>query len=340
MITAVNYRPNLQKLNILRRCIPYVYKIGPAWFRRLVMHYFPVKQVRVIKSIVDAMSESSTSIYRAKKAALEKGDEAVVRQVGEGKDIMSVLMRANSGTSEADRLPEDEVIGQMSTLVFAATDTTSNTLARILQQIAGYPHIQMKLREELLAAHAAEQMSYDDLDELPLLDAVCRETLRLFPPVTLLTRVPNKDVVLPLSEPIVGMDGTVMNEIPIPKGTDILIGTLGSNASKARWGEDSYEWKPERWLAPLPKTVTEAPVPGVYSNLMTFMGGKRACIGFKFSEMEMKVVLAVLVSNFTFEVTGKPIEWNVSGIRYPTVGKEDNVAQLPLKIGLYRGAKA
>ncbi|EPS92689.1 hypothetical protein FOMPIDRAFT_1137457, partial [Fomitopsis schrenkii] len=95
-------------------------------------------------------------------------------------------------------------------------------------------------------------------------------------------------------------------------------------------------WKPERWLSTLPTAVTESRIPGVYSNLMTFSGGKRACIGFKFSEMEMKVVLSVLVSNFTFELSDKPIEWNVSAVMYPTVGKESNKPELPLKVGLYK----
>ncbi|OSX57129.1 hypothetical protein POSPLADRAFT_1050195 [Postia placenta MAD-698-R-SB12] len=329
-------QPTLQRINVLRRLVPYVYKLGPAWFRRMVMHYFPLGQVRDAKEIVDTMQRCSSEIFTSKKIALARGDEAVMKQVGEGKDIMSILMKANSMASEADRIPEEELVAQMSTFLFAATDTTSNTLARILQQLAIHPDTQQKLREEILAANAEEYMAYDDLDALPLLDGVCRETLRVFPGVTNLARTPTQDTILPLSEPIVGTDGTVMREILVPRGTEILIGIQGSNGRKERWGEDSYEWKPERWLSPLPKTVTENPVPGVYSNLMTFMAGRRACIGFKFSEMEMKVVLAVLLSNFTFELTDKPIEWNISGVRYPTVGKDSNVAQLPLKVGLYK----
>ena len=51
-----------------------------------------------------------------------------------------------------------------------------------------------------------------------------------------------------------------------------------SNVNKVLWGEDANEWKPERWLSPLPVSVTDAKIPGVYSNLMTFMGGGRACM--------------------------------------------------------------
>ena len=59
----------------------------------------------------------------------------------------------------------------------------------------------------------------------------------------------------------------MITEIPIPKDTTILVGVMSSNTSKALWGEDAYEWKPERWFSPLPETITEGKIPGVYSNL-------------------------------------------------------------------------
>lgn len=76
-----------------------------------------------------------------------------------------------------------------------------------------------------------------------------------------------KDMILPLSEPIRGLDGKMMYEIPIPKDTILLIGVEGSNWNKALWGEDALEWKPERWLSPLPSALIDAHIPGVYSNL-------------------------------------------------------------------------
>ena len=68
------------------------------------------------------------------------------------------------------------------TLVFSATDTTSNTLARILQTLAEHPDVQDKLRAEIRAAIEQYGMDipYDELSALPYLDAVCRETLRLY----------------------------------------------------------------------------------------------------------------------------------------------------------------
>ena len=70
----------------------------------------------------------------------------------------------------------------------------------------------------------------------------------------------------------------MMYEVHVPKNTTVWIGILASNRNKALWGEDALEWKPERWLKPLPETVTDAKIPGVYANLMTFLGGGRACM--------------------------------------------------------------
>jgi len=264
---------------------------------------------------------------------MEKGDDTVLQQVGEGKDIVSKLLQANMNTTKEDRLPDEELLAQLSTLTFAAMDTTSSALARILHLLAQHPEIQENLRREVLEAHnGREELSYDELVELPYLDAVCRETLRLYAPVNWVTRTARKDVIMPLSKPIRGLDGTLIHEIPIPKDTDVVVGIWASNRNPDLWGLDSDEWKPERWLSPLPDTVMNAHVPGVYSHMLTFMGGSRSCIGFKFSQMEMKVILVTLLQSFKFSVSDKAIVWNLSGIAYPTIGPVDTKPQLPLLV--------
>ena len=75
-----------------------------------------------------------------------------------------------------------------------------------------------------------------------------------------------KDIILPLSKPIIGRDGTSIREIVVPKNTEIVISILGANRNPDIWGEDAYEWKPERWLSPLPDNVIQAHFPAVYSN--------------------------------------------------------------------------
>lgn len=58
-------------------------------------------------------------------------------------------------------------------------DTTSNALARTLQLLAQNPDVQEKLRSEIIEARDGQDLPYDRLVELPFLDAICRETLRL-----------------------------------------------------------------------------------------------------------------------------------------------------------------
>ena len=65
------------------------------------------------------------------------------------------------------------------TFIFAGTDTTSNALARTLQLLADNQDVQDRLRAEIAEARNGQDLSYDDLVDLPYLDAVCRETLRL-----------------------------------------------------------------------------------------------------------------------------------------------------------------
>lgn len=72
---------------------------------------------------------------------------------------------------------------------------------------------------------------------------------------------------MPLSAPIRGVDGTLIEAIPVKKGMRIVTDIRGSNTNKEIWGPDAYEWKPERWMNPLPRAVEEAHIPGVYSHL-------------------------------------------------------------------------
>ena len=72
---------------------------------------------------------------------------------------------------------------------------------------------------------------------------------------------------LPLSQPVRAKDGRMISEIVVPRKTVVLGHFQASNSNKELWGEDAGEWKPARWLAPLPESLDEAHLPGVYANL-------------------------------------------------------------------------
>jgi len=127
--------------------------------------------------------------------------------------------------------------------------------------------------------------------------------------------------------------------VPIPNNTDITVGILAANRNPEIWGPDSYEWKPERWLTALPDSVSAAHIPGVYSNLMTFSGGGRSCIGFKFAELAMKMVLSLLIESFEFTPSKKEISWQMSKLVTPIVVGEGTRPQLPVVVKMVHREK-
>ncbi|TFY67334.1 hypothetical protein EVG20_g3975 [Dentipellis fragilis] len=247
-----NLVPTLANVAIFNQTIPMV-----SWwpsFNKLV-------------SIVDVMDETTQEVFKHKKAALAKGDNALIHQIGEGRDIMSILLKASLAASEEDRMSDTEMLGQMNVLTFAAMDTTTSALSRIFLALAQHPDAQAKLRAELREAQMGGQdLTFDELNNLPYLEAVTRETLRLYPPFPIITRTTTEDVVLPVASPMIAADGSNMSELHIAKNTEIIISILAVNRDPGIWGPDASEWKPERWLSPLPASLSNAAIPGVYSN--------------------------------------------------------------------------
>lgn len=108
-----NLLPTIFKVSVARKFLPFLINVGPPNFRRFIVKNFPWKVLKEICNIVDVMDETSMKVFEEKRRALSKGDDAVLHQVGEGKDIMSILLRANMDASAEDRLPDSELVAQM-----------------------------------------------------------------------------------------------------------------------------------------------------------------------------------------------------------------------------------
>jgi cytochrome P450 len=203
--------------------------------------------------------------------------------------------------------------------------------------------VQDKLRAEIARAqeeNGGEDLDHDTLMALPYLDAITRETLRLHPPVTFLSRTTRADISLPLSQPIVTKSGDSLSAIPLKNNTNVVIGIAGANRDKDIWGEDADEWKPDRWMGKgwVDVATSSDKLPGVYSGMMTFLGGSRACIGFKFSQLELKVVLTTLLQQFHFSLPDdQDIIWQNAGLLVPSTKQAtEQTSCLPLKVGLVK----
>ena len=76
---------------LVRVLLPILVTIGTAKFRRRVVELVPLEHVQRLRYISDVMYEQSVKIFDEKKAALKRGDEALKHEIGEGRDIMSIL---------------------------------------------------------------------------------------------------------------------------------------------------------------------------------------------------------------------------------------------------------
>ena len=72
---------------------------------------------------------------------------------------------------------------------------------------------------------------------------------------------------VPLGRPVTGKNGERIDELLVESGTLTVIGAAAVNRDPLIWGSTAEQWIPERWLEPLPSTVSDAHLPSVYANL-------------------------------------------------------------------------
>ncbi|KAF9647279.1 cytochrome P450 [Thelephora ganbajun] len=259
------------------------------------------------------------------------------------KDILSSLVKAGATQRPDSSMSDDEIVAQVRGLMLAGHETTAKSLTFAIWELAKHPEFQEKLRAEICGAlemvRARGGVNFDvnDFGNMPHLVAVIKETLRMHPiAVDIPMRMSRAADILPLTKPFIGLSGKVYNELPIPAGATIVISTFGYNQNPDLWGPNAYEFRPERWFDMNEKP--ESPV-GMYGNLVTFSGGVRSCLGWRFSVVEMQAFIVTLVRQFKFSLAdgNPPIRRRRPGILVPMVaGEEEKGAQLPIKVTALR----
>ncbi|EJU01811.1 cytochrome P450 [Dacryopinax primogenitus] len=273
-------------------------------------------------------------LVREKKAAVmqemeRKGDVEKSKIVG--RDLLSTLIRANMAAdlAPAHRMRDEEVLAQISTFIIAGHETTASGVTWALYSLAQNPEIQEKLRAELSQV-SEEAPSMDEVNALPYLDMVVKESLRFHSPVHGTMRVAATDDEIPLAQPVIDEYGKSHDTIKVQAGDYIGVDVILMNKSKALWGEDADKFRPERWEEDLNGAND---IPGVYSHLMSFIGGPRACIGYRFSIIEAKALLFVLLRSFEFApVPGQEIGIKNVIVARPFVKGQEKSLALPMII--------
>lgn len=141
--------------------------------------------------------------------------------------------------------------------MFAGSDTSSLSVTWILYLLSVYPDVQTRLRAELLSIAPIvplESLTQDEIAslytkiaELPYLENVIRETLRLIPPVHSSIRVATQDDIVPTSTPVKlsTPDGgsEEADSFLMPKGSCVHVPIEAFNLDREVWGPDGWQFK-------------------------------------------------------------------------------------------------
>ncbi|KAI0083798.1 cytochrome P450 [Irpex rosettiformis] len=305
-----------------------------------VLRIFTTEESRRSAKAQETMRRIGLELIAEKKASIiaASGQNGVEKKNVVGRDLLTLLIKANMATDipESQRLSDEEVLAQVPTFIVAGHETTSTATMWALHAFTQHPDVQRKLRDELLTV-PTEDPTMDDLQGLPYLEMVVKEVLRHYSPVPMTIRVATHDDLIPCATPYTDRNGVQRDHIRVTNGDVVMIPILALNRYKPYWGEDALEFNPERWEHP-PEAITS--IPGVFGNILSFIGGPRSCIGYRFSLIEMKALLFTLVRAFEFEleVPGDKIKKRSTIVQRPFIIGDENTkeeSKMPLIIRPY-----
>jgi cytochrome P450 len=243
------------------------YEVGRLIERWLAMNH----EVGMAALAPDQAAASSYGDLLELAAALEEKTRAVIayrRSRAPGGDLLSGLLQAHDDTGAA--LTDDELIGQTALLFGAAHLTTANTLTWTLFLLAQHPQAAAELAEELAEVLDGHAPTPEQLERLPVLDRVLKESMRLLPASAYSQRV--------CAEPV------ALGPLQLPKGTPVIFSQIITHHLPDMFPEPRC-FRPERWRS-------IAPSPYAY---FPFAAGPRMCVGVGLALMTLKITLAVLL---------------------------------------------
>ncbi|KAJ7085203.1 cytochrome P450 [Mycena belliarum] len=289
----------------------------PMWLMSSMIH-LPTTAFKTLRDATVRANELGAQIVREKT-------EAARQELEMDNDVFSLLLQDKSEKGLSDK----EIIAQTAILLLAGQDTTANTLAFALLELAKHQDLQEKLRAEIhttLGAAGAPVL----YDSLPLLNAFIKEALRLYPTEPLSDRIAVQDAVIPLTNYITTASGERITAMLVRKGQLVTEAIASYHRLESQWGTDAEDFRPSRWID---GSVNKGEAIGPWSrkNLLSlsFLGGPRTCLGWRFAVLEMQVILAELVAKFSFELPqGESVQTRVITTLLPVDSEGKKAAPL------------
>jgi cytochrome P450 len=248
-------QPNSKLGGLIERWMASCFSPG-VWFFQWNLHGLPYRR---LLGIAEQLENEVRLMIRQR------------RQEPLGDDILSVLIRACDGDSEA--MTEDELVGEISVVFTAAHETNTVALTWTLFLLSQHPRILRDLVDELEGELHGDAPRVDHFDRLPLLERVIKESLRILPPVAWGTRAVDRT--------------TPLGPFLLPKGSRVLYSQYVTHHSPDIY-PNPRKFDPDRWLSFSPSAYAYIP----------FGGGPRLCIGYIFSMTLLRISLAIILQRF------------------------------------------
>ncbi|KAI7740909.1 hypothetical protein M8C21_033036 [Ambrosia artemisiifolia] len=213
--------------------------------------------------------------------------------------FMDVLISVLQDASEEDFVGYDHdtvIKATCLAMITAGSDTTSTTLTWALSLLLNNPNTLKTAQDEIGEVVGRERLVEEsDIKNLVYLDAIIKETLRLYPAA-------------PLSVPHESMEDCVVSGYNIPKGTRLLVNLWKIHRDPNIW-PDPYEFKPERFLT----SQKDIDLKGNHFELVPFGSGRRMCPGVFFALQVLPLALANVIQQFVInKPSNEPIDMSES----------------------------
>lgn len=239
----------------------------PAWL--------PTPQKRAFREAMEFLDALIYGFIRDRRATGERRDDQLDRLIHARDE--------ESGEPMNDRQIRDEVI----TIFTAGHETTALALTWSWYLLARHPEARLRLEEELDGVLGERDPAMEDVPRLNWARAVIEESLRLYPPASIVVRR--------------NVGDTVLGGYAIPKDAMVIVNIANIHRHGEFWPA-ADEFSPERFLRDDDK-------PGHRLAYMPFGAGQRVCVGNAFALIESILLLALLARRFRLELqTDRPVE--------------------------------
>ncbi|GMN54837.1 hypothetical protein TIFTF001_023962 [Ficus carica] len=246
------------------------------------------RKSREIHDKFDAMMEKIIREHEeARKEEKGREDHEAVPQ-----DLLDILLELSEDESSEIRLTREHIKAFVLDVFVAGTDTSSISVEWALAELINHPNIMNKAMEEIDSVVGKSRLVEEtDIPNLPYIQAIVKETLRLHPPGPILFREASEKCTI--------------NGYDIAEKTRLFINVWAINRDPEHWPENPLEFKPERFLGEEGSGKSQLDVRGQNFHLLPFGSGRRGCPGTSLGLQVVQTSLAAMIQCFEWKVDGK-----------------------------------